>query len=196
MAAALARFVWGLMLAATLVGCGVLDEAPRLEERARAAWSEVRNQYQRRADLVPSLVEIVKSQAGQEREILGQVTEARARLAQTRADAATITDPPAFKAYQEAQDQMSGALGRLFATVERYLELKTSSAFTSLRAQLDQTENRIVVARRDYAEAAAAYNRAIGTAPGRWIAAILHPDAKPMALFTPPTGAEPAADAK
>jgi LemA protein len=196
MTAALARMVWGLALAVMLAGCGALDETPRLEERARAAWSEVRNQYQRRADLVPSLVEIVKSQAAQEREILSQVTEARARLARTRADAATIADPPAFKAYQEAQDQMSAALDRLFSTVERYLDLKTSSAFTALRAQLDQTENRIVVARRDYADAAAAYNRAIGTAPGRWIAAVLHPDAKPMALFTPPTGADPAADAK
>src|SRR3954469_9272583 len=196
MTAALARMVWGLALAVTLAGCGVLDETSPLEERARAAWSEVRNQYQRRADLVPSLVEIVKSQAAQEREILSQVTEARARLARTRADATTIADPPAFKAYQEAQDQMSAALDRLFSTVERYLDLKTNSAFTALRAQLDQTENRIVVARRDYADAAAASNRAIGTAPGRWIAAVLHTDAKPMALFTPPTGADPAADAK
>src|SRR3954469_23177478 len=99
MSAALARTVfWALTLAALLAGCGVLDETPRLEERARAASSEARKHYQRRAALVPRLVEIGKSQAGQEREILGQVTEARARVPRTRSGAATITDPPAFKA--------------------------------------------------------------------------------------------------
>jgi LemA protein len=176
-------------LAVTLTACGALDTTiPTLEEQARSAWGELQNHYQRRADLIPNLVETVKGYAAQEREVLNQVSEARARVAQVRVNAATVTDPQTFKAYQEVQNQLSSALSRLLLTIERYPDLKTSAGFLALRSQLEATENRIAVARRDYGEAATAYNNAIGTVPGRWIASIFYPEAKPMESFTAPVG--------
>jgi LemA protein len=177
----------GLILAFGLSACGV-NNVPTLEEQARAAWSEVQNQYQRRADLIPTLVETVKGFAQQEREVLTQVTEARARATQIQVDASTVTDPGKFRQFQEAQNQLSGALDRLLATVERYPELKSSANFLALKSQLEGTENRIAVARRDYITAVQAYNTELRTIPGRWIAGILYPEAKPMETFTATAG--------
>jgi len=176
-----------MILAFGLSACGV-NNLPTLEEQAKAAWSEVQNQYQRRADLIPNLVETLKGFAQQEREVLTQVTEARARATQVQVDASTVTDPEKFRQFQEAQSQLSGALGRLLATVERYPELKSNASYLALRSQLEGTENRIAVARRDYISAVQAYNTELRTIPGRWVASILHPQAKPMETFTATAG--------
>ncbi|MBF9232985.1 LemA family protein [Microvirga alba] len=179
----------GLGLALGLSACGI-NNVPTLEEKSKSAWSEVQNQYQRRSDLVPNLVETVKGFAQQEREVLTQVTEARAKASQIKVDASTVTDPEKFRQFQEAQNQLSGALGRLLATVERYPELKSNANFLALQSQLEGTENRIAVARRDYIETVRAYNTELRTIPGRWIAAVLYPDAKPMETFTATAGSE------
>ncbi len=178
-----------LALSALLSGCGV-NNVPTLQERANASWGEVQNQYQRRADLIPNLVETVKGYAKQESEVLTQVTEARAKATSIRVDASTITDPAKFKAFQDAQNGLSGALGRLLATVEAYPELKSNANFLALQSQLEGTENRIAVARRDYIGTVRDYNTEIRTIPGRWIAAVLYPDAKPMEVFTATAGSD------
>ena len=178
-----------LVVSLALSACGV-NNVPTLEEQAKSAWSEVQNQYQRRADLIPNLVETVKGYAQHERDVLTQVTEARARATQVRVDATTVTDPQKFREFQEAQNQLSGALGRLLATVEQYPDLKANTNFLALQSQLEGTENRIAVARRDYIEAVRAYNTELRTIPGRWIAAIFYPDAKPMETFTASTGSD------
>jgi LemA protein len=183
--AALTAVVVSLGLAA----CGV-NNVPTLEERAKSAWSQVQNQYQRRADLIPNLVETVKGYAQHERDVLTQVTEARARATQVRVDPSVVTDPQRFREYQEAQNQLSGALGRLLATVESYPELKANANFLALQSQLEGTENRIAVARRDYIEAVRDYNTELRTFPGRLVAGVLYPDAKPMETFTASAGAE------
>ena len=130
-----------------LSGCGV-NNIPTYDESAKAKWSDVQNQYQRRADLIPNLVETVKGYAAQEREVLTQVTEARAKASQIKVDASTVTDPAKFKEYQDAQNALTGALGRLLVTVERYPDLKSNQNFLALQSQLEGTENRISVARR------------------------------------------------
>ncbi|MGA0595056.1 LemA family protein [Enterovirga sp. CN4-39] len=177
------------LLSLVLAGCGI-NNVPTLQERANAAWGEVQNQYQRRADLIPNLVETVKGYAQQEREVLTEVTEARAKAASVKVDASTITDPAKFKEFQDAQNQLSGALGRLLVTVERYPDLKSNQNFLALQSQLEGTENRIAVARRDYIQTVQAYNTELRTIPGRWIAAILYPDAKPMEVFTATQGSD------
>jgi LemA protein len=182
-----ALFVVGLVGLA-LAGCG-FNNVPTLEEKAKAAWGEVQNQYQRRADLIPNLVETVKGYAQQEREVLTQVIEARARATQVKVDASTITDPAKFKEYQEAQNQLSGALGRLMVTVERYPDLKSNQNFLALQSQLEGTENRVTVARRDYIQAVQAFNTEIRTFPGV-IWARLFWGAKAMESFAATTGAE------
>ena len=184
------RAAWtAVAVSLVLSACGV-NNVPTYEERAKSAWSEVQNQYQRRADLIPNLVETVKGYAQHERDVLTQVAEARARAGQIQVDASTITDPQKFREYQEAQNQLSGALGRLLATVERYPELKSNANFLALQSQLEGTENRIAVARRDYIEAVRAYNTELRTYPGRLIAGVLYPDAKPMETFSANAGAE------
>lgn len=189
MAMAFRRALPSMALALGLAGCGVGDLST-LEERAKGAWGEVQNQYQRRLDLVPNLVETVKGHAAQEREVLAQVTEARARAVQVKVDVLTITDPQKFREYRQAQDQLSAAFGRLLAAVERYPELKSSAGFLTLQAQLEVTDNRIAVARRDYGEAARAYNAELQAIPGRWIAAMLFPNAKPLETFSAAAGPE------
>jgi LemA protein len=177
-----------LGLAALLSGCGI-NTVPTLEERAKAAWSEVQNQYQRRADLIPNLVETVKGFAQQEQEVLTGVIEARARASQIRVDAATVTDPARFREFQEAQNQLSGALGRLLVTVERYPDLKSNANFLALQSQLEGTENRIAVSRRDYVEAVRIYNTEVRTFPGV-IWARLFWGLKPMETFSATPGTE------
>ncbi len=176
------------LLGLVLAGCGV-NNVPTLEEKAKASWSEVQNQYQRRADLIPNLVETVKGYAAQEREVLTAVVEARAKASQVKVDASTITDPAKFKEYQEAQNQLSGALGRLLVTVERYPDLKSNQNFLALQSQLEGTENRVTVARRDYIQAVQAFNTEIRTFPGV-IWARLFWGAKAMETFAATGGAE------
>jgi len=169
-------------LALTLAGCGV-NNVPTLEEQAKARWSEVQNQYQRRADLIPNLIETVKGFARQEEKVLTEVVEARAKATQVTIDASKLSDPEAVRKFQEAQAQLSGALGRLLAVSENYPDLKSNQNFLTLQSQLEGTENRIAVARRDYIQAVQAYNTELRTVPGRWIAGWLYPEAKPMATF-------------
>ncbi len=182
------RFALVGLLGLALAGCGV-NNVPTLEEKAKAAWSEVQNQYQRRADLIPNLVETVKGYAAQEREVLTAVVEARAKASQVKVDASTITDPAKFKEYQDAQNQLSGALGRLLVTVERYPDLKSNQNFLALQSQLEGTENRVTVARRDYIQAVQAFNTEIRTFPGV-IWAKLFWGAKAMETFAATAGAE------
>lgn len=173
-----------LLFATALSGCGAINQVPTLEEQAKSSWSEVQNQYQRRADLIPNLVETVKGYAQQEKDVLVGVTEARAKASSVKVDASTVSDPQKFKEFQDAQNQLSGALGRLLVTVERYPDLKSNQNFLALQSQLEGTENRIAVARRDYIGAVQAFNTEVRTIPGRWIAAWFYPEAKPMETFT------------
>jgi LemA protein len=175
----LAAILLGLLLS----GCGV-NNIPTFEEQAKAKWSDVQNQYQRRADLIPNLVETVKGFAAQERQTLEAVVNARARATQIKVDANTVTDPDTFKKFQEAQSQLSGALGRLIATVENYPELKSNQNFLALQSQLEGTENRIAVARRDYIEAVRQYNTELRTLPGVIWASTVYRNNKPMETFT------------
>ena len=171
------------LLLLLLSGCGV-NEIPSLEEQAKAKWSQVSNQYQRRSDLIPNLVETVKGFAKQESSVLEAVTASRAQATAVQVNAATITDPEAFKKFQEAQGQLSGALGRLLAVSEAYPDLKSNQNFLALQSQLEGTENRIAVARRDYIEAVRLYNTELRTFPGRIWAGILYSKNKPMEEFT------------
>jgi LemA protein len=179
-------FVRALALAIVslaVAGCGI-NTIPTLQERAKAAWSEVLNQYQRRADLIPNLVETVKGYAAQESKVLTEVVEARAKATQVTLPPDILTNPDAFKKFQEAQSQLSGALARLLAVVENYPDLKSNQNFLALQSQLEGTENRIAIARRDYITAVKDYNTEIRTIPGRWWRAVLYPDAEPMQNFT------------
>ncbi|HTI88130.1 MAG TPA: LemA family protein [Alphaproteobacteria bacterium] len=172
-----------LFLAGTLSACGVND-VPRLDEQVKAAWSQVQNQYQRRADLVPNLVETVRGYANQERQTLQAVVEARAKATQMQIPANITENPEAFKQFQDNQAALSSSLARLLAVSENYPDLKSNQNFLALQSQLEGTENRISVARRDYIGAVQAYNTNLRTIPGRWVAAILYPDAKPKENFT------------
>ena len=171
-----------LILVAVMVsGCGI-NTIPTQQEQAKAAWSEVQNQYQRRADLIPNLVNTVKGYATQERTVLTEVTEARAKATQVQVNANDLTDPQKLQQFQQAQAQLSGALGRLLAVSEMYPDLKSNQNFLALQSQLEGTENRISVARRDYIQAVQAYNTTVQTFPGRLWAGVY--SAKPMATFT------------
>ena len=178
-----ARTLFVLLAVAMLAGCGI-NTIPTLDENAKAKWSEVQNQYQRRSDLIPNLVETVKGYAAQERQVLTEVTEARAKVSQIKVDASTITDPAKFKEFQDAQSALTGALGRLLVTVERYPDLKSNQNFLALQSQLEGTENRISVARRDYIEGVRAYNTELKTYPGILWASTLYRSYKPMETFT------------
>jgi len=171
------------LLALLLSGCGI-NNIPTYEEQAKARWSEVQNQYQRRADLIPNLVETVKGYAQQEKSVLESVTEARAKATAIQVTADTITDPEAFKKFQDAQAQLTGALGRLLAVSENYPDLKSNQNFLALQSQLEGTENRIAVARRDYIEAVRVYNTELRTFPGAIWASTLYRSEKPMQEFT------------
>ncbi|SKA30822.1 LemA protein [Enhydrobacter aerosaccus] len=178
----------GTMLAAVLVlftvsSCGY-NTIPTLEEQAKAKWADVQNNYQRRADLIPNLVATVQGYAKQEKDVLTSVVEARAKATQITVDASQLTDPAKLKQFQDAQNQLTGALGRLLAVSENYPDLKSNQNFLALQSQLEGTENRIAVARRDYIEAVRAYNTELRTFPGVLWAAIFFRDAKPMAEFT------------
>ena len=138
-------------------GCGYND-FQRLDEQSKAAWSEVLNQYQRRADLVPNIVATVKGEANFEQETLTKVIQARAKATSIQVTPQTVNDPATFHKFQAAQGELSGALSRLMVTVERYPDLKANQGFSDLRVQLEGTENRITVARNRYIQAIQAYN--------------------------------------
>ena len=178
-----------LGIALTVSGCGY-NTIPTLEEQAKARWGDVQNQYQRRADLIPNLVETVKGFASQEKSVLTAVVEARAKATQVKVDASQLTDPDKLKAFQDAQNQLSGALGRLLAVSENYPDLKSNANFLALQSQLEGTENRIAVARRDYIEAVRVYNTALRTFPTLIWAKTLFAGNKPMAEFTASEGSD------
>ena len=169
--------------ASMLSACGI-NTIPTYEEQAKAAWSEVLNQYQRRADLIPNLVETVKGYAAQEKTVLTDVTEARAKATQMQVPTDILTDPAAFQKFQEVQGQVGSALSRLLSITENYPDLKSNQNFLALQSQLEGTENRIAVARRDYIEAVRVYNTELETFPGRIWASTLYAGKKPMATFT------------
>jgi LemA protein len=177
------RAVYLLLATALLAGCGI-NTIPTLQERAKASWSEVLNQYQRRADLIPNLVETVKGYASQESKVLTEVTEARAKATQVQIPPDILTNPEAFQKFQEAQGQLTGALSKLLAITENYPDLKSNQNFLALQSQLEGTENRIAIARRDYITAVKDFNTEIKTFPGRWWRSLLYPDAEPMQNFT------------
>ncbi|WP_370631981.1 LemA family protein [Phyllobacterium lublinensis] len=164
--------VLALMLLVPLLSACGFNTIPTNEERAKAAWSEVLNQYQRRADLIPNLVETVKGYAAQEKDVLTSVVEARAKATSVQVTPETLTDPNAMKVFQENQAQLTGALSRLMAVVENYPDLKSNQNFLALQSQLEGTENRIAVSRRDYIEAVRVYNTSLRTMPTmiwKWI---------------------------
>ncbi len=170
------------LLGLSVAGCGY-NTIPTLEETAKARWADVQNNYQRRADLIPNLVATVQGYAKQEREVLTAVVEARAKATQVHVDASQLTDPEKMKQFQEAQSQLSGALGRLLAVSENYPDLKSNQNFLALQSQLEGTENRITVARRDYIDAVRAYNTELRTFPSVIWASTAFRANKPMAEF-------------
>src|SRR4051794_8392854 len=178
-----------ILLGLVTAGCGY-NTIPTLEERAKAQWSEVQNQYQRRADLIPNLVATVQGYAKQEKDVLTAVVEARAKATSVRIDASQLTDPEKLKQFQDAQNQLSGALGRLLAVSENYPDLKSNQNFLALQSQLEGTETRITVARRDYIEAVREFNTSLRPSPPMLWAMPLSRPSQPMATFTAAEGSQ------
>lgn len=166
-----------------LASCGI-NNIPTYEEQAKASWSNVLNQYQRRAELIPNLISTVKGFAAHEKEVFLEVVEARAKATSIQIPKDILTNPEAFKKFQEIQSQLGSALGRLIAVSESYPDLKSSQNFLTLQTQLEGTENRIAIARRDYIEAVKRYNTEIKTIPGRWWRSLMYPEAEEMERFT------------
>lgn len=185
----LIRGLFPVLLCFVLASCGY-NTIPTLEEQAKAKWADVQNNYQRRADLIPNLVATVQGYAKQEKDVLIAVVEARAKATQTRIDVSQLSDPEKMKQFQDAQNQLSGALGRLIAISENYPDLKSNQNFLALQSQLEGTENRITVARRDYIEAVRAYNTELRTFPGVLWAKTVFSSSKPMAEFAADTTAQ------
>ncbi|RTZ59922.1 MAG: LemA family protein [Gammaproteobacteria bacterium] len=181
--------------ALTLSGCGI-NNIPSYDEAVNATWAQVENQYKRRADLIPNLVETVKGYAAHEKDVLTQVIEARAKATQTTLPKDVLSNPEAFKQFEASQSQLSSALARLMVVVEKYPELKADKNFQQLQAQLEGTENRIAVARRDYIQAVQKYNTELRTFPGRLWAMTLYRNMKPRETFSAPEGAKEAPTVK
>ena len=170
-----------LMLA--LAGCGI-NNIPTQYQAVQASWAQVQNEYQRRSDLVPNLVATVKGYATHEEKVLTEVTEARAKVTQTQIPANILTNPQAFKAFEQNQATLSGALSRLMVVTENYPNLKADQNFLTLQSQLEGTENRIAVARRDYILAVQQYNTELTTIPGRWYRSMFYSDKQPLQNFS------------
>jgi LemA protein len=166
------------LAALALSGCGYND-FQRLDEQTKSAWSEVLNQYQRRADLVPNLVATVKGEANFEQETLTRVVEARAKATSVHVTPETLNDPQAFQKFQQAQGELSGALSRLLVVSERYPDLKANQGFRDLRVQLEGTENRITVARNRYIQSVQQYNVLARSFPTNLTATVFHYEPKP-----------------
>lgn len=173
------RIFWQLtsliVLATLLSGCGI-NNIPTYDEQVKASWSQVQNQYQRRADLVPNLVETVKGFAAQEQETLTAVIEARSKATSIQVDESVLNNPQKLQQFQQAQGELSSALSRLMAVSERYPDLKSNQNFLALQSQLEGTENRIAVARRDFIQSVERYNTEIRTFPGRVWHSMLYSD--------------------
>jgi LemA protein len=172
------RILWMVILATLLSGCGY-NTFQTTDEQIKASWAEVLNQYQRRADLIPNLVNTVKGAAAQEKDILVSVTEARAKVGSIQATPELINDPKAFAKFNAAQGELTSALSRLMVVVERYPQLQSIAGFRDLQAQLEGTENRITVARNRYIQAVQAYNVAIRTFPSNLTAMVFGYKEKP-----------------
>ena len=167
----------GMLVMTSLSGCGYNDLQSG-DEAVKASWSEIANQYQRRADLIPNLVKTVKGAADFEKDTLEAVVNARAKATSIQATPELVNDPNAFQAFTQAQDQLSGALSRLLVSVERYPDLKATAAFRDLQAQLEGTENRITVARGRYIETVQAYNTIVRSFPSNLTAKVIGAETK------------------
>lgn len=185
--------VFTLLFALVLSGCGY-NTFQTTDEQVNAAWAEVLNQYQRRADLVPNLVNVVKAEANFEQETLTQVVEARSKATSIQATPELINDPQAFNKFQQAQGELTGALSRLLLITENYPNLKANQAFRDLQAQLEGTENRITVARNRYIKAVQEYNVTVRSFPSNLTAMVMGYSVKPSftveneaAISKPPT---------
>ena len=173
-----------LFAAFTVAGCGV-NNIPTYENTAKANWSEVLNQYKRRSDLIDNLVNTVKGFAEQEKSVLTDVIEARAKATQAQVNlpADILNNPEAMKKFQEAQNTLGGALGRLMVVAEKYPDIKSGQNFLALQSELSGTENRVAISRRDYIESVRVYNTELATIPGRWWKSFMYPTSKEMATF-------------
>ncbi len=178
----LPRIMLVALLGVFLSACGV-NNIPTYEENAKAKWSQVLNMYKRRSDLIPNLVETVKGFAAQEKDVLTSVIEARAKATSIQVTPEMLNNPGLVKSFMENQNQLSGALSKLLVTVERYPDIKSGANFLALQSQLEGTENRIGVARRDYIEAVRLYNTELKTIPGRWWRRWMYSDNDPLATF-------------
>jgi LemA protein len=188
---ALRRFgLLASLVAFSLAGCG-LNTVPTAEEQVNAAWGNLQSEYQRRADLIPNLVNTVKGYAQQERTVLTEVTNARARATSIQLNADDLEDPAKVQAFANAQQQLGGSIGRLLATFENYPDLKSNQNFLTLQSQIEGTENSILVARRDYNESVRAYNTRIRTFPDAIGAKIFY-GAKPKVPFEAAAAAQEA----
>jgi LemA protein len=185
------KLVVALGLAAALAGCGV-NNIPSKDQNVKARWADVQAAYQRRSDLIPNLVSTVAGYAAQEKSVLVGVTEARAQATHVSVDASTISDPAKFAQFQEAQDKLSGVLGRLMSISENYPDLKSNQNFLALQAQLEGTENRIEIARRDYNSAVQDYNTELVTIPGSLWASTMYKSYKQATPFAASAAAQSA----
>ena len=179
------RAEWAAMAGVLLLlsGCGI-NNIPTEKQQVTAAWSQVLNEYQRRTDLIPNLVATVKGYAAHEAEVLEAVTEARAKVTQTRIPSDILTNPKAFQAFERNEATLGGALSRLMVVTENYPNLKADQNFLALQAQLEGTENRIAVARRDYILAVQQYDTDLNTIPGRWYHSLFYSSYQPIQNFT------------
>lgn len=186
-------FVFALSLCVLVLasGCGI-NTIPTLDEAVKAAWGQVENQYQRRADLVPNLVNTVKGYASHEAETLQAVTEARAQVGKMQISSDIVNNPAMLRQFESAQGALSSALSRLMVVVERYPDLKANQNFLNLQAQLEGTENRIAVARRDYIQAVQKFNTEVRTFPGLIWHKIMYSELKVKESFQASEGAEQA----
>ncbi|MDB5735712.1 MAG: LemA family protein [Alphaproteobacteria bacterium] len=178
-------------LSLVLAGCGV-NSIPTKDQAVKASWANVQAAYQRRNDLIPNLVATVQGYANQEKSVLVAVTQARASATQVKVDSSTITDPAKFAQFQQAQDKLSGVLGRLMAISEQYPDLKSNQNFLALQSQLEGTENRIEISRRDYNAAVQDYNTELVTIPGSLWASTVYKSYKPATVFAASAAAQTA----
>ena len=178
-----AGFIVMLGIVLTLSGCGI-NNSPADKQKVDASWSQVMNEYQRRTDLIPNLVATVKGYATHEADVLEAVTNARAKVTQTKIPADILTNPKAFHQFEQNQATLGGALSRLMMVTENYPNLKANQNFLALQSQLEGTENRIAVARRDYILAVQQYDTELTTYPGRWYHSLLYSNYKMIQNFT------------
>jgi LemA protein len=176
------RLILIVLTATVLAGCGI-NNIPTYDEQVNSTWAQVDNQYQRRSDLIPNLVNTVKGFAAQEQETLTAVVEARAKATSIQMDSELLNNPEALEKYEQAQGSLGRALGRLLMVTENYPDLKSNANFLALQSQLEGTENRIAVARRDFIQAVQAYNTEIRTFPGKIWHSLLYSDMEKRETF-------------